>query len=150
MPCVLKDMVEQQHRHIAAYSVALLGNRIQCFTGCLKQARTERVELCNILPWGKVRVVSVGNHCSARLKKCAGCLRQVLACPLHKVFGMLEDPGVIQRNMVGHKIQDQAQASLREHLTRRGEPLWSAEVRIHDVSSHAVSRADIISRSILW
>src|SRR3989440_7773901 len=150
IPRVLKDAVEQQHRHIAAYSVALLGNQIQCLAGCPTQARTEGVELCDIRPRREVRIASVGNHCSTRLKKCAWHLRQILACPLHKVFGMLEDPGVIRCHMIGYKIQDQAQASLHEHLPRRAEPLWSAEMCIHDVSTHTVSRADIIRRGIVW
>ena len=76
--------------------------------------------------------------------------RQIHLCPLHKVFGMLEGPGVIRCHMIGYKIQDQGQALLREHVPRLGKPLWSAEVCIHNVPMHAVSRADIIRKGIVW
>ena len=148
-PRLLKDVVEQQHRHIAAHPVALLSDRIQCLDDRLAQRWTEGVELCHILPRRKVRVAPVGNHRSARLKKCTWSLSQVFACSLHKECRVLENPWMIRRHMVGHKIQNQAQTALREHLPRYGKSIRSAEVFIHNVPVHTISRADIIGRGIV-
>ena len=46
--------------------------------------------------------------------------------------------------MVRHKIEDETQAALGEHLPGGCEPLRTAEMCIDDVAAHAVGRADIV------
>ena len=39
------------------------------------------------------------------------------------VFGMMDDPGVIRRHMVGDKVEDEPQSAFTEHASCGCKPL---------------------------
>jgi hypothetical protein len=62
------------------------------------------------------------------------------------VFGMMDDPGVIRRHMVGDKVEDEPQSAFTEHASCGCKAFRTAEMFVDYVVTHAVWRADIVLR----
>ena len=66
-PCPLEHVRQQQHRHVAANAVALLGDLVQLADHRLLRSRIAVVELQRIRPAGEVRIAAVcQNQVAAR------------------------------------------------------------------------------------
>ena len=87
-------------------------------------------------------VVRRGRRCSGRAHRRARLLGEVVLAPAHEVLGVVDGPGGVGRHVVGHEVQQQAQASRRERGARRGESGGATEPRVHVVAADAVRRAD--------
>ena len=60
----------------------------------------------------------------------AGSLPRIVGVSLNEVFGMIADPGMIRRHVVGHEIEDEPQAALaRACYARRRVPAARRGVR---------------------
>ena len=63
---------------------------------------------------------------------------------LHESVGILAHPRVIDRQVVGHEIEDEAEADLSEARSEHGERLGPAQGSVHRVPVNGVRRADHI------
>ena len=113
-------------------------------TIALAQPRVEGVELEHVGPGRKVRVAAAGKDLSPDSNERGGVFAQVLVVSLNEILGMRGRPGMVGGHVVGHEIEDQPQASLREHFAGSREPRGTAEVLVDDVAAHAIGRADIV------
>src|SRR5882724_3085255 len=67
-PCALEDRVQEQHCHVSAHAIALLGNARERLSGCSSKVRLEGVQLQNIEPGRKVGISSASEDCPAHLR----------------------------------------------------------------------------------
>src|SRR5262249_47751259 len=108
-PGPLKDLRQDQHRHIAADTVAHIGDVLQLRGHSLLEAWLSIVQLQCIGPAIEVRIAAVRQN----YRPCWGCdsgvvLRlalNLLFCSADVVFRMLLNPGVIRGRMVGNEIE---------------------------------------------
>ena len=146
-PGALEDVVQHEHGHVAADAVALFGNLRDRLDHRLPEPGLKGVELEHIRPRREVRVPAAGEHLPPNSMKDAGSFFSILSAPLNEVLGMIADPGVVRRHVVGNEVEDQPQSALAEHASRGGKSLRPAEMFVNDVAAHAVGRADIVLRA---
>ena len=145
-PRALEDRRHEQHRHIAAHAVALVGNRCHGVDHRLAQPRMKGVELEHIRPRRKVTDPSRARTPCRRPGKIRPASVPDRRAALNEVFRMIGDPGMVRRHVVGNEIEDQPHAPLGQLRLAAGEPVRSAQMLIHDVAAHAIGRADIVLR----
>ena len=104
------------------------------------------VELKHIRPRREVRVPAAGEHLPTKRNEGSRIVAHIVSGPVNEVLGMIADPGIVWRNVIGYEVEDQAQAALSELTPRGGQALRSAEMFVNDVPAHAVRRADIVLR----
>ena len=134
-PRPLEDVVQHEHRHVAAHAVALLRDLEQRRDGRRRatRRRTRPAARRRARPGSRDRGRSPGLPLS----------------PPHEVLGVLGRPGVIRRDVVRDEVEDQSQAALGEGRARGGEPGRAAEVGVDDVPADAVRRADDVLRHVV-
>src|SRR6516164_10697588 len=119
-PSALKNVRQQQHRHVAAHTVALAGNADQLVDPRLLQFGIGVVELQGIRPARKVGIAPIGQY----LRSAVGldpqvvrrCLRQRLLAAVDIELGMGLDPRMVRGGMVRHEIEHQLDAAARQSL----------------------------------
>ena len=143
-PGTLEDIVQHEHRHVAPNPVTLLGNLRDRLDHRLPEPRLKGVELEHIRPRREVGIPAKGKHLFSDLNEGRRIVLRIVGIPLNEVIGMIDDPGVVRRHVVGHKIEDEPHAALAEHASCGCKSRRAAEVFINDVAAHAVGRADIV------
>ncbi len=128
------------HR-MPSHCPAISENRVD---HCLPERGLKGVELENIRPCREVWVPAAGEHLAFHLDEGGRGVAHVVSTPLNEVLGMIADPGIVRRDVIGNEVEDQAQPALSEMAPRGGESLGSAEMFVNDVAAHAVRRADIV------
>src|SRR5271166_6297026 len=68
----------------------------------------------------------------------------ILGIPANEVLGMLGDPRVVRRHMVGHEIEEQLHAPLRQFLPGNGKTFRTSEVLVNHVASYAIGRSYVV------
>ena len=71
-------------------------------------------------------------------------LLEIRCSSLDKVLRMLEYPRRIRSDMVGHKIEQQAQATFGEFAASRCQTLRAAQMLVDHIAPHAVSGTNIV------
>ena len=137
-PGPLEDIVQHEHRHVAADTVTLSGDLRDRLDHRLPESRLKGVELEHIRPRREVGIPAAGEHRSSRLDERRRIVPRIVGVPLNEVFRVIADPGMVRRDVVGHKVEDQPQAAFAEHAACGGKPLRTAEVFVDDVAAHAV------------
>src|SRR5205085_8582827 len=106
LPGFDKNIVEQQHGHIATQTVTLLGQGMKQLDHRLLCSYVPVIELHGVRPRSEIRVFSMGKPEDAG----AGLLRKRLRClgrALHEQLGLQTEPGMIDAKMIWNKIQNQ-------------------------------------------
>mmetsp|Transcript_6252 Transcript_6252/g.12171 ORF Transcript_6252/g.12171 Transcript_6252/m.12171 type:complete len:215 (+) Transcript_6252:426-1070(+) len=99
------------------------------------------VELCCVLPAVKVGVAAVGEHAAADAEEVLGLPCDVVLGARDQVLRVLRRPRVVNRHVVGHEVEEEADAALAEFLSKRLERRVAAEVVMHFVLHDGVGRA---------
>ncbi len=143
-PCALEDFVQQQHRHVAADTIALFGD-VRNSSHCrFPKPWLKRIHLQDILPSREVRISPTRKNTFSYHGVRNGIVPDIVKIPSNKVFGMLADPRMIQREMVGNKIEQQAEAPPGKFLTGAGQTLRATEALIDYIAPDAVGRSYIV------
>ena len=108
----------------------------------LAQSGRERIELRHVGPRGEVRVATLGHHAARGAQERLGVAREVLLGAGQQALGTRGGPRMVGGDVVGHVVEDHAQAPGGELLARRRQRRGTAEALVHDVVAHAVGRAD--------
>ena len=108
----------------------------------LAQRGRERVELHHVGPRGEVRVATLGDHAARGAQERLGVAREVLLGAGQQALGTRGGPRMVGGDVVGHVVEDHAQAPGGELLACRRQRRGTAEALVHDVVAHAVGRAD--------
>jgi hypothetical protein len=83
------------------------------------------------------------------LKEGVGVPREIGRGTVNEALRMCLDPGVVPREMVGHEVQNQAEAAGCQLLAREGQAGESSEAAVGHISADAVRRGrDILRRQV--
>src|SRR6516162_6678097 len=143
-PGAFEDCIQQKHRHVATYAVALAGYVPQSCDHCLSQPRLKSIELQHIRPCGEIGVPAASVDSLMYLNVRRWVLTDIFGSPLNEVLRMLVDPGVIRRYVVGHKIEDETHAALSKFPAGDSQSLPASQMLIHCVASHAIGGAHVV------
>src|SRR5260370_3436217 len=110
-PGTLKDIVQQEHCHVAPDAITLFGDLRDRLNHCLPEPRLESVQLEHIRPSLKVRLTSAGEDAPDKRDECCRVTLVVLFLSPDEIFRVFEDPGVVRRNMVLDEIEDEIDAA---------------------------------------
>ena len=141
-PRAREDVVQHQHRHVAAHAVGLLGDVDQRVGRGLAQAGRERVELGDVRPRREVRVAAAGDDGVADREEARRLAGEVVGGALDEVLGMVDEPGVVGGDVVGHEVDEQPHPALGQRGPGRGQAVAAAEAGVDLVAADAVGRAD--------
>ena len=137
-----EHLVEQQHCHVAAHPISLIGD-VEQRVGCrLSQARREAVELGDIGPRREEWIAPAGDDRLAHGKKAGLVAGEVVAVALHEEFGVVREPRVIGCHVIGDEVDEQAYPAFGQGGSRRGEALATTESPVDLVAADAVGRSD--------
>ena len=143
----LENRVQHQHCHIAADTVALAGDAGESRDYSLTKTGLKSIELQYVGPCGEVGVPAAGEDGSVQSHERCGIVGSVVGGALNEVLRMFGDPRVIGRDVIGHEVEEEPQAAVREFLARRGETVRTAEMPVNLIAADAVGRADIVFRT---
>src|ERR1700687_3023088 len=103
-PGAFEYHIQEQHRHVAADAVALLGNARYGFNHGSPETRLKGIQLEDVWPCREVRIASACADNSLHLDVACRRVPCVLHGPANEVLGVFRDPGMIWRDVVGHEI----------------------------------------------
>ena len=146
-PRALEDVVQHQHRHVAADSVALLGDVLQRLDDGLAQRRSEGVELHDVGPRGKVRVAAVREHAPGDLGERRRITRAVVLSAGDEVLRVRLRPRMVGRDVVRDEVEDQTEPASGKRGPCRRKALRTAQALVDDVAPDAIGRADDVLRA---
>ena len=63
---------------------------------------------------------------------------------MNEIVGMDNDPRMVRCHVVGDKIENQADTSLRQFLPSDGKSFRTAQLFVDHVAAHAVSRSHVV------
>src|SRR4029077_2321640 len=137
-PRSLEDGIHHEHGHIASHPVALLGNCEHRAEGSLAQCGTECVELGHIRPRREIGIPAVRKNSAACLKEFTRLARHVGGRALNEILRMIHDPRMVGRDVVRHKIQDYAHATIAQFFSGCRQPVGSAKLIVYYVATDTV------------
>ena len=141
-PRPLEDVVQHQHRHVAANTVALVGDPAERGDHRRPQLDREGVQLHDVGPRGEVGIPAVRQDAVSDAHERAGIALHVVVAPEDEVLRVRRRPRMIGRDVVRHEVEDQFQAATLERLSRRCEATVATELAGNLVLADAVRRAD--------
>ena len=140
-PGAREDLVDHQHRHVAADAVALVA---RCRSA--RSSMASRSAGAKALSWTtsgqrrEVRIAAAGEHLAARRQPAAGSRRQVVArVPWTKYSGCSLEPRMVGRDVVGHEVEHQPDPALGQRGSRAAASRPAAERVVDHVAADAVA-----------
>jgi hypothetical protein len=107
-PASFEDIVKLQHGHVAAHAVAMLRDAGEAGKVRGAHAGMEMIELGDVEPRGKIRVLGASEEASASRRVEAieegGIPLEILLRALDVKFGMRARPGVVEGGVVADEI----------------------------------------------
>jgi len=148
IPGTREDVVHHEHRHVAADTVALIGDLAERVHDCGTQCGRERVELHDVWPRRKIRIATERVDVPAHLDERSWIGREVGRGSLDEQLGTGARPRVVGGDVVRHEVEHEAKAAARERVASGAKTGRAAEVRVDDVFPDAIGRADHILRAV--
>ena len=144
-PRSLEDLRQDEHRHVAADAIALVGDPLELSEHRLLERGVAVVQLQCVGPAVEVRVAPVRQdarplarlHATVVLRRCG----ELLLRAGHEEVRVIGDPGVVRRHVVRDEVEDKAKATTLKALAEAGERLVAAEVLVHPVVPDRETRA---------
>ena len=132
LPSLGENVVGHQHRHVAAQAVALVADVDQCIDERPPQPGMKGVELSRVDPGGEVRIASASDHqlLARRIsnrKEVARLRLEVFQRAADKILGMLNQPAMVDRDMIGYEIKNQLDAMCSQPLAEDRQPVAPAQ-----------------------
>jgi hypothetical protein len=146
-PGLREHVGHQQHGHVAAHAVRLVGDRGEGVDGRRAQLVAEGVELDDVRPGREVGVAASGEDLAAGLQEGGGVAGQVVGGALDQAAGAFGQPGVVGGDVVGDVVEDQPDATGGQLGAGSGQSLGTAEGCVHHVVPDAVRRAGHVLRA---
>src|ERR1700689_977539 len=121
-PSFGKNVIENEHGHIAAKTVAVHRgvNKLSEKRGA--HGGLEMIELRHVAPGREIGIFGARDITRAGIRFRAIVSRRIVAeivfGTLNEIIGLLENPGVIEGHVIGDKIEDEAQAAGVEFIAR--------------------------------
>ncbi len=143
-PCALEDRVQEQHCHVSAHTIALLGNARERLNGCSSKIRLEGVQLQNIGPGRRVRVSSASEDCSAHLRIGNRIVHDVSSTATDEVLRMFDNPRMVRSDVVRYEIQDQVHSPLRELTPGNRKAFRASEIVVDYIAVYTIWRPDVV------
>ena len=144
-PGAVEHLGQQQHRHVAAQPIAMLGNRRQLRHLGRLQHRIGIVELQRIRPAGEIRIAAMSQDPRSLIRLgppvIAGGGRQIGLVALDIEIRLGPDPGRIEARVVGHEIEHQLDAALGEAGAEARERRRPAQIFIDLVIGDGEARS---------
>ena len=140
-PGSCKNVIHDQHRHIATDTVALLGNLAERLDHNSAQGRSKGVQLNDIRPCREVRISAIGQDMTVNLNKGLSVRSQLVGRAGHEQLRLARCPRMIRSHVVGDEVQDQAQPPRRKRLPSAGERASAPEMIIDNIAAYAVGRS---------
>ena len=135
---------EEQHRHVAAHAVAALGDVPQVVDHRGAQAGMTIVQLQRVAPAGEVRIAAVRQNSRSELSIIPRLPQPVARRAVDVILGMRLHPRMIQRRVVRHEIEQQAQATLPQSIAQARHCRIPAEIGMDFIRLHRERRtADV-------
>ncbi len=135
IPGPFEDLRDDQHGHITAHAITLARDTTQLAEHGLLQVGISVVQLQCIGPADKVGIAPIGkdavltaNFPSAKILRLRSKL--LLGAGDEEVRVLLQ-PGMIRRNMVGYKVQDQPQTAAAHPLPQSGKRFIPSKIRVN-------------------
>ena len=143
-PGTFEDRIKQQHRHVTTDAVALAGDTQNGFEDGTTKLGLEGIQLQYILPGRKIRIASACENMSSQANKGRGITLRIVKIALNEIVRMDNDPGMVRCHVIGNKIENQTEASLRQLLPSRGKSFRTAQVFVDHVAAHTVSGPHVV------
>jgi hypothetical protein len=97
------------------------------------------IELEGICPSRKIRIATVSQYMLSENRKCATVIErlslQIFFCPMYIVFGMVENPWMIEGRVVRNEIQQELQAMISEPVPELEEGFVSSKILVDNVGA---------------
>src|SRR6476469_5738102 len=136
-PSSLKYLWYNQHRHVAAHAVTLVGDFQQLADHRLLRRRIAVVELQRVGPAVEVRVATIGEYQRAALALHPAVVlwraSQIRFRAMDKIIRMLIHPWMIRRHVIGDEVEQQLDSSLLQPLSYLCKCPRTTEIFMHDV-----------------
>src|SRR5882762_2985592 len=124
-PGATHDVWQHEHRHVAPHSISLRGDAVDHPEHRLTESKMTIIDLEGVGPAREERVAPVRKYPGAPERVDSDVVRrlarEVNVRSVHVELGMLADPGMIQRRVVGHEIEHELDAAIREPLAESRE-----------------------------
>ena len=143
-PCLLKDLRQYEHRHVATDAIALARNAQEFAQQGVLQRGIAIVQLQRVGPTGEVRVAAVGQDAAPAAGVDTAVVlrlrRELLLRPGNEELRMFLHPAMVGRHVVGDEIEDEPQPALGQASAQTGERLVPAEVDVYVIVAHREAR----------
>src|SRR5690242_14310987 len=135
-PRACEDRIQEQHGHVTANAIALLGNTRYRFNRGSSETRLESVQLKNIRPCREEGIASAREHDVEQLEVRRWIILRIFGTTSDEILRMFGHPRMIRRQVIRHEIENQIHAPLRELLPRNRQTLRTSKMCVYDVASH--------------
>ncbi|NBB83392.1 MAG: hypothetical protein GVY28_08295 [Alphaproteobacteria bacterium] len=136
-PGALEDVGQHQHGHVAAHSVALVGDRLQRVDHAAAGGGATIVQLHGVAPAGEIGIAAEGEDPAvAGLQEILRMGFEIALAAGDITVGVLADPGMIRGGVVG----------VGQPAAQAGQRLRPAEFRRHGIIGHGIGRAGHVLR----
>ena len=121
-----EDVVEREHRHVAANAVAMARDRLEDANHGFARRRIEVVQLRDVPPRRKVRVATAGDEVDRiaeldRLKE-VGRLPIVVERAFDVELGAAANPVVVEAGVIGDEVEDEPMRRRRNSSLAASRP----------------------------
>src|ERR1700752_3482072 len=126
-PGTFEDRIQEQHRHVTANAIALLGNARYSFNHGSPETRLKGVQLKNVRPGRKAGIPSARENGAEHFEVRTWIILRVFGITLDEVLRMFQNPGMVWRHVIRHEVENQVHAPLRELLPRNRQALRASK-----------------------
>ena len=153
LPCVAEDVLEDQHRHVAAHPIAPRRHLEEEVDHGGPESRNAVVELSCVPPRREVWVAAVsevvGPSVDAHREPAVGFRRCAVPVAMYVPVGMATDPGVVDRRVIRHEVEHQADTQARKLLSEPSQALFATDERTDLVGGDRIRGArDVVQREV--
>lgn len=145
-PSTRENIVQDEHSHVAANAVAVLGDFAEFGDERGAGGRLEIIELQNVAPRREIRIAAVSEKDwlgGGFLQiECGGIFAKILLSAANVKFGMRGGPRMVGSSVVGDEVENEADAASAELFAGVVEIGPGADARIRLILADGIGRAD--------
>jgi hypothetical protein len=134
---MFENRVQHKHCHVTANAGALLCDAKYGLNHGLSQTRFKRVQLQDVRPSWKIRIAPTGTNHSMYFHIGERIIPHVVGTASNEVLRVFRHPWMVRCDMVGHEVQDQIHAPVRELAPGNRQAFSTPKVSVDYVASYA-------------
>src|ERR1700757_2744883 len=135
-PRPLEDRVQEQHCHVTANAIALLGNARYGFNHRSSETRLKGVQLENVWPRGKIGILTTRINRPTQPEVRRWVVLCILSITSDEILWMFRNPGMIRCYMVGHEVQNQFHPPHRELVPGNCKTVRASQMHVDNITFH--------------